>query len=178
MLDSIEKLRAQLRNRRNASTFLSVSSIRSELRARRKHVIGSYVSVKTLVCTGVEINDESVAELSELLAEKTAFLWGNKKADAEQFCNRFYTLSFYALAGGGVGDESIDDVIQLAECLVRSRDIFISVAKTLVPKNMVSELFRFVESYNDSYFSTDFEDAVLGGISWLLGSLSDSAVTR
>lgn len=170
---ALDQLREQLLSHNKTHVFSSVSSIRTEIRARRKHIIGSYISLIPFVCEKGLIIDSYVEELSQFLASKTILLWDKKEADAEAFCNRFYSLAFYALASGKVGYESIDDVIQLAECLVRSRDTFITVLKNLLPDDMINELFNFIEDYDDSYFTPTFEDAVLGGIALFLGSLTD-----
>lgn len=166
-------LQAQLQNRSKAPDYLSVSSVRTEIRTRRKHILGSYISVRTLICDSKTISDAYVEDLSRFLAGRTIRLWVNKGADAENFCYRFYVLALYALASGNVGDESIDDIIQLAECLVRSKDIFITVMRNLLPTDMISELFSFVESDECSCVTATFEDAVLGAVAVLLGVLAD-----
>lgn len=169
----LDVLREQLHFQNKSYIYPTVASIRTELRSRRKYIIGSYISVMPLVCEKGSINDSYVDEISHFITSRTTPLWHNKEQDVEEFCYRFYTLAFYALASKKVGNESIDDVIQLAECLVRSRDTFITVLKNLLPANMISELFNFTEDYDDSYFTPTFEDAVLGGIAVFLGSLTD-----
>lgn len=162
-----------LQKKKKTTDFMTVSALRTEIRERRKHILGSHISLFPFVCNGTEINETYVEELSISLADRTVCFWGKRTAEATSFCRRFYILAFYALASGEVGDESIDDVIQLAECLVRSRDVFVTVLRSLLPVDMVSELFNFVEAYDDSYFSATFEDAVLGAIAVLLGVLAD-----
>lgn len=155
------------------SDYLSVSEIRTEIRKRRKHILGSHVSVLQFVCSEGTFDVTRVDELSGFLAERTVLFLGKEELEANIFCRRFYTLSFYALASGNVGDESIDDVIQLAECVVRSRDIFTTVLRNLLPEDMISELFHFSEEYDNTYLGPNFEDAVLGAIAVLLGVLAD-----
>lgn len=167
-------MKEKLRKRKSAD-YLSVSAIRTEIRTRRKHILGSHISVLPFVCVDDAISESRVDELSHYLADRTVCFWEKRGSEAHLFCLRFYTLAFYVLASGEVGDESIDDVIQLAECLVRSRDIYLTVVRNLLPADMVSELFQFVEDYDDSYFTATFEDAVLGAIAVLLGVLADPA---
>ena len=82
-------------------------------------------------------------------------------------------MAICAIAGGNVGQESIDDIIRLAECFVHSRRVFVIVMKKLLSQDMIGELFSLVESCDDQTFSPDFEDAVLAAVSVLLGVLED-----
>lgn len=63
---------------------------------------------------------------------RASLLWNNSAPDTGKFCSRFFTLALYALTSSEIGHESIDDIIQLAECLVRSRDTFNKMCKDLV----------------------------------------------
>ena len=162
---------------KKAPDYTSVSAIRTEIRTRRKHILGSHVSIFPFVCNGDVIDDTRVDELSQFLTEKTVCFWDKRDSETQAFCYRFYNLAFYALASGNVGDDSIDDVIQLAECLVRSKDIYLTVVRSLLPANMVGELFRFAEEYDDSFFTATFEDAVLGAVAVLVGALADPMET-
>lgn len=67
----------------------------------------------------------------------------------------------------------MDDLIQLAETLVRSKEIFVYVMKDLLPDDLVSELFELTESYDSDLYTASFEDAVLGAIAIYLGTLKD-----
>lgn len=107
------------------------------------------------------------------MADRCLSFWNKRDDRAEQFCFQFFYLAICSIAGGYVGDESIDDIIQLAETLVRSREIFCIVVKKLVPPDMVGEMFNLTESYDDSFYTSTFEDAVLGAVSVYLGMLKD-----
>lgn len=50
--------------------------------------------------------------------------------------------------------------------------------KGLLPADMIGELFDFTESYEDTFFSASFEDAVLGAVAVFLGSLSDPVASK
>ncbi len=151
----------------------SLSDIRKELRQRRKRFLGSHVSVCEMVKRDGIIDESLIQSLCEFLTERTVPFWDNKHKDAKTFCFRFYELSVYSLLYGNLSVECIDDIIQLAECLVRSRKVFKIALKEMLPSNMIGELFDFTESYNDIFFTSSFEDAVLGSISVFLGVLSD-----
>ena len=168
---------ARCRTRRKNS-FEDVSSIRKEMRQRRKHLIGSYISLERIVCSNEGFDETAAEELSKYLAERTVCFWTRQDPGAWRFCYRYYLLAISALAGGEVGEESVDDIIQLAECLVRSRETYIIVMKDLLPSDMIGELFDFTESYDDAFFSAAFEDAVMGAVAVFLGSLSDPIVPK
>ncbi len=150
-----------------------LSDIQKELRERRKSFLGSYVSIRALVKEDSKVSDDSIQSLSQYLAKRTVALWNNAPYDAEMFSFRYYRIAINCLTYEIVEDECVDDIIQLAGCLVRSRKIFTMVGEKMLPYNMIGELFDFAESYDDVYFQIAFEDAVLGAISVLLGVLVD-----
>ena len=152
-----------------------LSLIRNEIRQRRKHFLGTHISLQALVRTGSSIDEDKIKELSDFLAIRTLPFWAlaEEETDAAVFAEQFYELAIYAISSGNVGDESLDDIIQLAECLIRSRDVFVTVMKNLLPSDMIWKLFVFVESHDASFFSVAFEDAVLGAVSVLVGALAD-----
>lgn len=172
----ISELIFQIRSHRKRQSPFSndLSAIRRELRQRRKHFLGSYISLEAIVDSNLSTKEEIITELSHYLASRTLFFWTQDGA-TEDFCFRFYEIALYALSSGKVGDESVDDIIQLAECLVRSRRVFIDVVKKLLPADMIANLFFFTESYKDEFYTVLFEDAVLGAISVFLGIIEDPA---
>ena len=164
---------ARRQQKRRGPVFEDLHTIRSELRERRKQFLGSYISLECLVRSGSSLDENAVKELSQYLGTRTPPLLHRELALPESLCCRFYRLAIYAIGGGGVGNESVDDIIQMAECLVRSQDVFISVMKNLLPPDMIGELFDFTESYDVSCFTSNFEDAVMGAVAVFLGALKD-----
>lgn len=162
--------------RKERICFDSFSEIRIELRQRRKMFLGSSASLRAIVCTDGKICDDRVSELSGFLAARAVALWDEKHDNAEAFFRQFFVLSINAIAGGEVGDETLDDLIQLAETLVRSKEIFVYVMKDLLPSDLVGELFEFTDNYGIGFFSASLEDAVLGAIAIYLGALKDPIV--
>ncbi len=151
----------------------NLSDIRKELRQRRKSFLGSYISVNSFFRQNETNKEDMVHSLSLFLAKRTLALWDGSPSDAENFSYRFYMLAIKCLMYDELAYESVDDIIQLAECLVRSRKIFVIATKKMLPSDMIGELFDFTESYYDNYYTSNFEDAVLGAISVLLGALTD-----
>ena len=172
--DVITQLRNSVcRQNRRPFSFDNIASIRNELRQRRKHLIGSFVSLEELLTANNKVNEIEAEALTAYLASRTAYLWNRTDEFGQQFCSKFYSLAIYALCSGKVGDESIDDVIQLAECLVRSRETFVTVMSSLLPEDMIATMFDLTDSFDSSYFNPTFEDAVLGAVSVFLGVLND-----
>lgn len=87
---------------RRMSSFEDISSIRKEIRQRRKHMIGSYISLERIVRSSERLDETAAKELSKYLAERTVCFWNQQDPDARHFCYRYYRLAISALAGGGV----------------------------------------------------------------------------
>jgi len=151
----------------------SLGDIRKELRQRRKSFLSSFCSLKEIISIDDEVSNELIEQFSRYLAERAALLWINKPPEAEGFCYRFFVLAIHALAFDQVSGECIDDIIQLAECLVRSKETFIMVGKQLLSSDWEEELYNFTDEYSRAFYVPYFSDAVLGAISVYTGALED-----
>ena len=167
----LEQTRKQLRRTHPWATELP--QIQNELRERRKSFLGSYVSLAQMVQKNGVVCEEHVLDLCAYLSSRTMCFWRRTDERSNDFCLQFYEMAIYAIASGEVGDETIDDVIQLADCLVLSRDVFIVVMKELLQPEMISALFEFLELTEDVSLAPDFTHAVLGAVSTFLGALKD-----
>ena len=147
--------------------------IHNELRERRKSFLGSYVSLVDMVQSKGIVEEDHVLELCAYLASRTMHFWNRTDEQSNDFCLLFYELAICSISSGKVGNETIDDLIQLADCLVRSRDIFTVVTKELLSPDMISTLFAFIEMCEDVLLTPEFTDAVLGAVSVFLGVLKD-----
>ena len=164
--------KARQANRHTSARIKTLPSLRTELRVRRQEVIGSYISLSSLVYGPDGVQDTFATALADYLARLSGSFWPGSDCPSKDFFLRFYDLAIHMIAGGGVGNETVDDIIQLAECLARSKDIFIVVAKDLLPPNMIGDLFDFTDRY-DEFFVARLEDAVLGAVSVFLGTLKE-----
>lgn len=161
------------RNCGRTSPFSSdFQEVKNELRTRRKYFLGSYISLKFLVYENVDVDENAVVELSRYLAANTVRFWKEAEPEAEEFCFRFYQLSIYSLCNIAIND-TVDDIISMAELLCASREYFISFLKLTLPANLIGEMFDFLESFDDSMCSAYFAEAVLGAVCVLLGVLAD-----
>lgn len=163
----------RVKTKRRGVQFKELTDVTEQIRSRRKLFLGSHLSLKELVCEKEIIREDAVIALSEYLAVRTMPFLRDVYAESKEFCFRYYQLAIYMIAGENLGKESVDDIILLADCLVRSRDVFIEVGKRLLPKDMLGELFAFSESYSDVLYTPYFTDAVLGAVSVFLGVLPD-----
>ena len=155
----------------------NLADVQQELRERRKSFLGSHLSLRMLVRSEGTINEPVAYELSSYLAHHTIPFWKANHDKAEEFCLRFYRIVIYCITYDNVAQECADDIIQLADCLVRSKDIFQYVAKQMLPPDMVGELFDFIESYDEEFYNASFVDAVLGAVCVLLGVLPEPQQT-
>lgn len=150
-----------------------LDAVQKELRERRQEFLGSHLLLSTLVYENNVFSKEAVDELSDYLANRTARLWALKHPDAEEFCFRFYVLAITFITYPLLARACVDNIIQLASCLVRSRTVFMVAAKGMIPEDMWGELYDFVEAYDDNFYGPSFEDAVLGAVCVLLGVIED-----
>lgn len=74
---ALDLLREKLLSHNKTHVFSSISSIRAEIRARRKHIIGSHISLVPFVCEKGLIIDSYVEEISHFLPKQ--FFFGIKK---------------------------------------------------------------------------------------------------
>lgn len=160
-------------NRHPAPIYKELHAIKTQLRYRRQTLLGSHISLISLVSDENGVKEETVQELAAYLSDKTVLFWDKKGKDGADFCRRFYLLAILALTGGNVGGETVDDILVVAETLVRTKDIFITVLKDLLPQDRIGELFDFTDSYDEAMLSASFEAAVLGALSVFLGVLED-----
>lgn len=171
---SLAVLLEQLRKKRNEPPVAKdLYVLEILLREKRKRLIGSYHSLYEMICPQNTPDEKIISDLSDYLSIRTVCFWKADLPDKEEFCRRFYELAMYCIASGNIGNESIDDIIKLANCLVRSKDIYMDVVKRLIPTDMISDLFSLTEGYDPGYFSALFEDAVLAAVSVFLGALTD-----
>ena len=160
-------------SRKTAPFSNNLGDIRKELRQRRKSFISSYCSLKEIITIDDKISDELIEQFSRYLAKRASLLWINKPPEAEGFCYRFFVLAIHALVFEQVSGECIDDIIQLAECLVRSKETFVMVGKQLLSPDWEEELHNFTEEYYREFYVPYFSDAVLGAVSVYTGALED-----
>lgn len=174
LLESIIS-KARQENKLTSTRIKTLPTLRTELRVRRQEIIGSYISLSALICGPDGIQDTLATTLADYLARLSGSFWPGSDRPSKDFFLRFYDLALHMIAGGDIGNETVDDILQLAECVSRSKDVFIAVAKDLLPPNMIGDLFDFTDQY-DNFFVAKLEDAALGAVSVFLGALDEPEV--
>lgn len=153
----------------------STKMLDRSLRQRRKNLLGSHITLWSLLEKENAISDEDIDIFASYLARQTLQFWRPRGKDAETFCYRFYRLSLFALLSGSV-QESIDDLIQLSGALVRSKQVFQIAMEDMLPPRLFSELLHFLEDAEEEFFvpflEPHFEDAVLYTVASFLGTLA------
>ena len=165
--------RARSRVIRSAPVAHSRQEIEQELYRRRKNYLGSDIPLKYLLETNGVVEDRDIDALAHYLSEQTQQFWNRKDAEAKDFCYRFYRLSMFALRYGNIR-ECVDDIFQLCQAMLRSREVFRYAEEDLLPPKMFCELYEFLDDADDTYFTPHFEDAVLFAIASLLGALDEA----
>ena len=164
---------ARNQNHMMAPKAIRASQIHAALRYRRKALLGTNISVRRLVQTDSLLDDNKVCVLSRYLARRSAHFWSTKREGNEEFCYRFYRLCLSAIGGGKIAPESIDDVIELADCLGRSQEIFSIAMQEVLPESLIPELFDLVDVMSKNVYLPTFPEAILSGVATLSGYMSD-----
>lgn len=177
LLDSMIRSSRIHRTSENA-LFTDLQDIQFELRKRRMALLGSSVSLPSIIQQDGVSDDEAIVIFSDYLADLTAHFWGKHNVVYGRFCRQFYILAIRAIINPELSTQCLDDLIHLASLLTHEpSSVFISVMKDLLPEDWHGLLFRFTDSMNTNELrnnlTASFEDAVLAAISVCLGVLED-----
>lgn len=172
---AVEQMKEKIRQHtRRTSPFASqFYEMKRELRTRRKLFLGSDVPLADLVKVNGVIDDKLVTELSHYLTEQSLHFCAVQDYDRSRVFERFYSMSIYAFCEGVHGDGCLDDIIFSAECLARSKDSFVEYMKTMLPQELVGEMFAFTDLYADFLGSALFPEIVLGAVCVVLGVIKE-----
>ncbi len=160
---------------RKGTCFPTLPSLKLELRKQRKHLLGSHISLRSFVCDNNGVNEALIEKMCDVLSGHTLLFWIYTNKKAKEFCHHFYDVVIHSLTYERLRDESVDDIIELAGCLSFSKDVFETVIRELIPPDRIGDLFYFTESYDDTFYTSAFADAVLGAVSVFLGALKNPA---
>ena len=151
------------------------SDVMNGIRRKRKEYLGSDLGLTMFVHEDGEPLEDVVKTLSQQLGDITThFLEKDYNArNIEDYMNElcygffYYSLQLYAY--NKVGDDSIDDLIRLAELFRSDIAIFNIVLEEDLPKEIVDEWMAFTARYD--YIPYGFPEAVTGAVSVFLGVL-------
>lgn len=146
--------------------------VEREIRKLRKEFMGSDLSLEMFVRENDQPLEKNVILLSRYLGKYTAaFLAENDASDNEELCTDFFYYGLQLYAYGTIGDESVDDLILLAETYARDPEILAIVGDTDLPKELASD-WRGWLMENDQA-PTNFVTATIGAVSVFLGVLQE-----
>ena len=97
--------------------------------------------------------------------------------DYEDFFEHFFRYGLYMYTTDQIGDECIDDLIQLARCYERDPEVFAIVAQDCLPDDMVDELQSWIR-YPDEHPQAPkaLEDHVTAAVAALLGAMQEPTI--
>lgn len=149
-----------------------IKGVQAILRTHRKILLGTNVSLEKLIDSHGQYNEAKIYELSAYLAARSmCFISKDSNLSFELFQN-FYWYSIQIIASGKIGNESVDDLIQLAECIVRSIEVYSIVAKDCLPELLHQSFEEWLNSM-DVEPAVELQDAVLGAVCVFVGRLKD-----
>lgn len=149
-----------------------LNDIQAVLRSHRKRLLGTAMSLEKLICSDEKYNEEKIHELSAYLAARSMCFISKDSSFTLEFFQNFYWYSVQLIASGEIGNESVDDLIQLADCIVRSVEIYSIVAKDCLPKALHQPFEEWISTM-DVTPAAELHDAVLGAVCVFVGRLKD-----
>lgn len=98
--------------------------------------------------------------INDFFEDQNAYGW-------EEFCKKFAYFSVKQIVGGQIGHESFDDLILLAECLAKDKEVF----RIVTESNLSPEDYEKAEEWlsETEEIPRGFADSVMAAICALLG---------
>ncbi len=139
------------------------------LRALRKDYMGSGCSLEKLVRDGDQPEEAATELLSSYLSERTAYFLRDPKLQTYLYDFFYFTIQLYA--HGQVGEECLDDLIQMAEAHERDIMTLPIICSKLLPENLACDCELWVAE-ND-FVPTGMSECVTAAVGVLLGVVED-----
>ena len=175
--------RAQAQQRIENRLTRTEDHLTARIRAARKRLLGSGLPLEPLLVANGKVDDDFIDYLVNCLTAYTAHFAREAHndyncEDLEDFLNHFFKYSLYMYTTDSIGDDSVDDIIQLAECYSNSPDVFSIVAEDNLPNDMVEEMQEWIGYSGEHPIAPEyFERHVSSAIGVLLGAMRDPAGT-
>lgn len=169
--DSLDAIIAAARGYRRSRPvcYDSLFQVQLELRKQRKKMLGTGVPFSVFLYSSENILHSGVVDLTKYLSNLTLALWKKPEGNHFSFCHQFYEMCFACPSW-----VTLDDIVLIATTLVhRERNVFLYLMEDLLPINYHELLHSFAFDFPDSFYSAAFEDAVLGAILILLGTIKE-----
>ena len=150
----------------------SINDVQAILRSHRKRLLGTAMSLTKLIGWSEQYNEEKIHELSAYLAARSMCFISRNTEFTLEFFQDFFWFSIQIIASGNIGKESVDDLIQLADCIVRSVEIYSIVAKDCLNEALHEPFDEWISTM-DGPPAAELQDAVLGAICVFVGRIKD-----
>ena len=165
--------RVQAQRLHEGEDLYSSRAVARKMRELRKKYLGSDISLEALVVGRDGKPDvAAVKELTEYLCKQAVIYRRveSRTGEAETYAAFFY-FSLYLFALQSIGDESVDDLIQLGDCYEKDPYVFMYVCEM----DLTDDLYCEVESWvmENEYAPAGFSEGVLAAVCALLGVLPD-----
>lgn len=116
--------------------------------------------------------EKNVILLSRYLGKHAAgFLEENGQLSYEEFCTDFFYYGLQLYAYGMIGNDSVDDLILLAETYARAPEVLAIVGDDDLPKELADEWRNWLTENDQA--PTNFVTAVIGAVSVFLGVIRE-----
>lgn len=146
----------------------SVEDLRQALRDTRKRYLGSDMSLEMLVREKDAPVEHVVVALSRYLAQRASYFL---KMENEDLVFGFFYYGIQLFAYGAIGDESIDDLIQLAKAYERDPEILAILGEEDLPAELAGRYRDWTLEYDQA--PEGLTDSVTAAVAVLLGVMSD-----
>lgn len=164
--------RYKARNRHCYEGLRRPIDVERAIRKKRKEYLGSDLSLEMFVREDERPLEDNVVTLSRYLGKRTAaFLASEDRPDNEDLCTDFFYHSLQLYAHGAIGDDSVDDLIQLAEVYERNPEVLGIIGDDDLPAEQAQDL-RYWLMENDKA-PPNFVTATIGALAVFLGVLPD-----
>lgn len=168
----LSEMKRKAHSHHRGTIFTSINEILAELRSRRKSILGTSVSLCSLVFQDGKLDPELVEILEDHLASSANIIWNNQDTRADQFTHLFFRLSIIAITEADLRDECLDDLIHLGTLLTHDKSLFENVMRSLLAREHLPLLYSLTEDFPDSFYSGAFEHAVFSSIAVFSGALN------
>ena len=147
-------------------------SIGEGIQQKRKEYLGSDLGLTMFVHKNGMPDEKAVQNLSVYLGKLTSYFL-DKEYNApcmEELCIGFFYYSLQIYAHNKVGNDSFDDLIQLAELFENDIVVLTIVFEQDLDQDIIDDWSEFL--LDNEYVPRHFTDAVIGALAVLLGVIT------
>ena len=152
--------------------ILDARDLQSQLRLLRKEYMGSGLSLELFVREDNKPIEGAVRLLSDYLSERAALFM--KEPGWTDYLYHFFYYTIQLYAHGTIGEDSFDDLIQMAEAHERDRTILPTICRMDLPSDLADDCQDWVNE--NGIVPNDMTNCVAASVGVLLGVLPDPVI--